>query len=281
MPTSPPFAGDFEFQKLLAGDRDDVDLVGLMLEFAGDAYPRLDRARVMAELDRLGRAASKRLACASRPSERAKLVVLSELLFAEEGFRGDRDAYYDPRNSYLNEVLDRRLGIPISLAIVYQAVAARAGVRLFGVGTPGHFLLGSADSQPTLYVDPFSGDVLDREACRLRIETLLGESGVIADEHFRPAAPLEIGLRVLRNLKAAYVMENQWLAVLPVQQRLAMLSPDKLDERRDLGLIYLRTGQAPRALRLLEEYSRLCDPSQAEELRPYLHKARRMMAELN
>jgi regulator of sirC expression with transglutaminase-like and TPR domain len=69
--------------------------------------------------------------------------------------------------------------------------------------------------------------------------------------------------------------------VLPVQQRLAMLSPDKLDERRDLGLIYLRTGQAPRALRLLEEYSRLCDPSQAEELRPYLHKARRMMAELN
>lgn len=278
MSTSPPFEGDREFQKLLAGGGT-VDLVGLLLEFAADAYPLLNRAVVAAELDRLGRAARKRLTCAERPSEQSRLETLSELLFAEEGFRGDRDTYYDPRNSYLNEVLDRRRGIPISLAIVYQAVAARAGVRLFGVGTPGHFLLG-AEGPATVYVDPFNGDVLDREACRQRIESLLGESGVIVDAHFRAATPLEIGQRVLRNLKAAYVMQNQWLAVLPVQERLTLLA-DKPDERRDLGLIYLRIGQAPRALRLLEDYVRTCDPAQAEELRPYLHKARRMMAELN
>lgn len=278
MPTSPPFKGDLEFQKLLSGGGP-VDLVSLMLEFAADAYPRLDRARVAAEVDRLGSAARKRLAGEDRPSERSRLAKLSELLFAEEGFRGDRDAYYDPRNSYLNEVLDRRLGIPISLAIVYQAVAVRAGVRLFGVGTPGHFMLG-AEGRTNLYVDPFNGDVLDREACRRRIESLLGEAGVISDAHFRPATPLEIGQRVLRNLKAAYVMENQWLAVLPVQERLTMLS-DQPDERRDLGLIYLRIGQAPRALRLLEDYLRTCAPKQSEELRPYLQKARRMMAELN
>lgn len=278
MPASPPFQGDPEFQKLLSGGGA-VDLVSLMLEFAADAYPRLDRGPVAAELDRLGRAARKRLACAERPNERSRLAKLSELLFEEEGFRGDRDTYYDPRNSYLNEVLDRRLGIPISLAIVYQAVAARAGIRLFGIGTPGHFLLG-AEGPAALYVDPFNGDVLDRQACRQRIESLLGESGVIVDAHFRPATPLEIGQRVLRNLKAAYVMQNQWLAVLPVQERLTLLA-DKPDERRDLGLIYLRIGQAPRAIRLLEEYLRNCEPAQAEELRPYLQKARRMMAELN
>lgn len=278
MPASPPFQGDPEFQKLLSGGGA-VDLVSLMLEFAADAYPRLDRGPVAAELDRLGRAARKRLACAERPNERSRLAKLSELLFEEEGFRGDRDTYYDPRNSYLNEVLDRRLGIPISLAIVYQAVAARAGIRLFGIGTPGHFLLG-AEGRAALYVDPFNGDVLDRQACRQRIESLLGESGVIIDAHFRPATPLEIGQRVLRNLKAAYVMQNQWLAVLPVQERLTLLA-DKPDERRDLGLIYLRIGQAPRAIRLLEEYLRNCEPAQAEELRPYLQKARRMMAELN
>ncbi len=204
------------------------------------------------------------------------------MLYVVEGFRGNSQAYYDPRNSYLNEVLARRLGIPISLGIIYLAVAERAGLAMYGVGTPGHFVLGSEDAEETLYVDPFSqGTVLDRGQCQALVEQLLGEPGVLADEHFRPATQREIATRVLRNLKAAYVMESQWTPAVPVQQRLTLLSPGKADEGRDLGLIYLRTGHPIEAIGLLETHLRQCGESQAEELRPYLRAARRMAAELN
>jgi regulator of sirC expression with transglutaminase-like and TPR domain len=104
---------------------------------------------------------------------------------------------------------------------------------------------------------------------------------VLGDEHFRPASALEIGARVLRNLKAAYVMDNQWVSALPVQQRLALLLPDAPDERRDLGLMYLRTGDPTRALALLEKYLARCSDEQAQAVQPYLRAARRMAAELN
>jgi regulator of sirC expression with transglutaminase-like and TPR domain len=260
------FASDVEFNKLVARRRD-VDLVELMLEFAADAYPELDRAQCFAELDRLGLLARQRIAqrdgdCQSLAG---RLKTLSRVLYLDERFRGNEEAYYDPRNSYLNEVLKRRRGIPISLGIVYTAVAARAGVSTFGVTAPGHFVVGARESGESWFVDPFhEGLVLDREACRRRIEDVL-----------------EIGARVLRNLKAAYVMENQWVSALPVQQRLALLLPDAPDERRDLGLMYLRTGNSTTALPLLEKYLARCSDEQSQAVQPYLRAARRMAAELN
>lgn len=280
----PAFASDVEFHKLVSR-RDDVDLVELMLEFAADAYPGFDRLGCLEEFDRLGGQARTRLAelAPADDSLAARLEVLSRLLCVEERFRGNDESYYDPRNSHVNEVLSRRLGIPISLAIVYMAVAARAGVATYGVAAPGHFVVGAGAEDDAWYVDPFHGGVvLDREACRRRIEEVLGERDVLRDEHFRPAAPWEIGARVLRNLKAAYVMDNQWLKALPVQERLVLLLPEAPDERRDLGLMYLRNGRPQQALPLLEEYvARHCQRDQAEALQPYLRSARRMLAELN
>ena len=129
----PDFSVDAEFQKLICG-RCDVDMVQWLLELAADRYPSLDRLGCLLELDRLG------VACASQPafvdptsSVADKLAAISYVLYEVEGFHGDREDYYDARNSYLNEVLARRSGIPISLGIVYMAVAARAGLRLFGV----------------------------------------------------------------------------------------------------------------------------------------------------
>ena len=172
------------------------------------------------------------------------------------GFRGNQDSYYDPRNSYLNDVLARRLGIPISLAIIYTAVGRRAGLDLYGVGTPGHFVVGCRGSGgETLYVDPFTdAAILDEAACRERIHQVLGQTDVLTDEHFRPATTREIAARVLRNLKAAHAMRDAWPAALPVQLRLTSLLPDVLDERRDLGLIYLRNNDPHRATALLEQY---------------------------
>ncbi len=279
----PAFASDVEFNKLLAR-RHDVDLIELMLEFAADAYPELDRADCLAQLDRLGAQARAQLAelDAMGGSLSGRLEMLSRLLYVEAGFRGNNEAYYDPRNSYLNEVLARRLGIPISLGVVYMAVAARAGIACFGVAAPGHFVVGARADFETWYVDPFHGGlVLDREECGRRIEDVLGEQGVLGDEHFRPATPLEIGSRMLRNLKAAYVMDNQWLAALPVQQRLVLLLPEVLDEQRDLGLMYLRNGRPIAAMSLLENYVAHCPRDQVDALQPYLRSARRMAAELN
>ena len=276
------FADNPEFGKLLAHRDDVVDLVRLMLELAGDAYPELDSRTALDELDRLGRAACDHVERAASADIEPQLQAVSDLLYGDEKFRGNQDSYYDPRNSYLNEVLARRRGIPISLAIVYTAVGRQAGLDLFGVGTPGHFVVGCAGGDETLYVAPFTdGAVLDQDAFRERIERVRGQDNVVTSEHFRPATPREIAARVLRNLKAAYAMKNAWAEALPVQLRLTALLPEVLDERRDLGLIYLRNGDAHPAAAILEQYVQSSDGEAAEAVMPFLKTARRMAAERN
>ncbi|MBI3839205.1 MAG: tetratricopeptide repeat protein [Planctomycetia bacterium] len=271
--------GNPEFNKLLAGQRQ-IDLVQFMLELAADAYPDLDRVGCLLEIDRLG------VACAdqscSRASARQRLTAISQMLYGVEGFHGNRDAYYEPQNSYLNEVLARRCGLPISLGILYMAVAVRTGLKMFGVNTPGHFVVGCCSGGEALFVDPFTnGDVLDCTACKGRIEATLGKKGAVVDEHFRAAAPLDIAARVLRNLKAAHALENRWPAVLRIQQRLTALLPQIPQERRDLGLVYLRLAQPHKALPVLEQYLTVCGQDQALALQPSISAARRMVAELN
>ncbi len=277
----PNYSTETEFNKLLDG-RCDVDLVGLMLELAADRYPNLDRVGCLLELDRLGVECAAQPALCSFGTMADKLAAVSHVLYEVEGFHGDHDNYYDVRNSYLNEVLARRTGIPISLGIVYLSVAARAGLRLFGVNTPGHFVLGCPVGCDTLFVDPFSGgEVLDRRACRRRVEKILGEKDVIRDEDLRPAPPRDIAARVLRNLKAAYALVNDWRGALTVQTRLAALLPQSGDEQRDLGLIYLRAGEPNRALPLLEQSLCSCSGEHVELLRCSLRTARKLMAEMN
>ncbi len=272
-----------EFDKLLEG-RSEVDLVRLLLEFAADVSPDLDTDACLAEVARLAARVARRL----EPREinpaslEGCLRAASDVLYIEEGFQGDRDDYYDPRNSQLDQVLLRRRGIPITLAVLYCATAGPAGLPVFGVGTPGHFMVGCRLGSTELYVDPFDGgDLLDRAACRARIESLLGRSDVLREEHFRPATPLEIAARVLRNLKAAYVMRNGWAEALLVQERLARLLSEERSEQRDLGLLCLRNGQPRRALRLLTAYAADCNDAEVQELEPYLRSARRLVSEMN
>ncbi len=275
------FEGHPEFHKLLAG-RGDIDLVQFMLELAADAYPDLDRVGCLLEIDRLGVASADCQARSSKCSTRKRLAAMSRVLYEVEGFHGNREAYYEPQNSYLNEVLARRCGIPISLGILYMAVAARNGLKMFGVNAPGHFVVGCWCDDDVLLVDPFTnGDVLDRDACKHRIDQILGQAGAVCDDHFRAAAPAEIAVRVLRNLKTAHSMQNRWEAVLGIQERLAALLPQSPQEQRDLGLVYLRLGQPSKALPVLEQYSNVCGSQQAAALQPSIQAARRMIAELN
>lgn len=270
-----------EFSKLLAGVEDDIDLIRLLLEFSAAANPRVDREACHAELDRLGRLAAAEIP-ASAPLA-STLIALSRLLYNQEGFHGNRDDYYDPRNCYLQDVLARRTGLPITLGIIYMEIASRIGRRMYGVGLPLQFMVGcDARKRGPLYVDPFTdGDVLERSDCQERVEDLLGQRGVLTDEHFRPASTKEIATRVLRNLKGAFARRDEWNELLAVQERIVTLLPQARDEQRDLSLILLRMGQAGRALPILEDLNRHSDPAAADELAPYLRSARRMMAELN
>ncbi len=270
-----------EFQKLLAG-RDDVDLVQFMLELAADAYPQLDRMGCLLEIDRLG------VACCDHQSQRrasctrSRLVATSQLLYEIEGFHGNCEGYYEAQNSYLNDVLARRCGIPISLGILYMAVASRTGLKMFGVNAPGHFVVGCAGGGEPCFVDPFTnGDVLDRASCKSRLDRMLNKPGVIGDDDLCAAAPRDIAARVLRNLKTSHAMHNRWPAALRVQQRLAALLPQIAEEQRDLGLVHLRVGQPGKALAVLNEYANICDAQQAAAVQPSIRTAHRMIAELN
>lgn len=276
------FADDIQFQRLLAGEAE-VDLVDLLLEFARDSYPSLDPSvsrDAIRQLQDQARDAVAWLGGAAALAER--LAEVSRVLYREAGFRGNKDDYYDPRNSCLNIVLQRRLGIPITLGIVYMTVAASCELRVFGVATPGHFMLGAERDGGTLYVDPFDrGQVLSREECLRHVERRLGRQEPLAEQLLRPAHHLEIAARVLRNLKAAYAMRDEWDKMLPVQSRLAMLLPEMSDEQRDLGLVYLRIGRPSEALERFDAYLKVCQPDDAQTLHPYVRSARRMLAERN
>ncbi len=275
------FEANPEFTKLLERPCE-IDLVQVMLELAGDAYPNLDSVGCLLEIDRLSVVCSDELGAEPGASTREQLETISRVLYEVEGFHGNRDDYYAPENSYLNEVLARRCGIPISLGIVYIAVAGRSGVRTFGVNTPGHFVVGCRHGSDTWYVDPFNGgDVLDRRGCRRRIERILGHKGAVCEKDFCPALPSDVIARVLRNLKTAYADANCWSGLLGVQRRLAALLPLVPQERRDLALVYLRVGDPEKALSMLEDYLAVCCCEEREALRPTMQTARRMVAELN
>lgn len=274
-------AENSEFCKLCAGQAR-VNLVRLLLEFAADAYPQLCFSSCEDQIARMGEKA-RRCVCggvSTRNECRDRLAAVSRLLYEEEGFHGNEGDYYDPRNSYLNEVLRRRTGIPITLAVLYLAVAERAGLPCYGVGAPGHFLVGCSAIGGELYVDPFiQGDVLCGGECRRRVEAISGKVAW-SPEVLAPAAHRDIAARVLRNLKLAYAKRERWTEALPVQKRLVCLLPEAPEERRDLGLILLRTGEPWSALTHLKEYVEE-RPASRCEMEPFLRTAKRMTSELN
>lgn len=260
-----------------------VDPVELALEVAVELDPRAEAAACRRTLEEWGGAARDRVAGAA--SLRGQLTAISGLLYDEFGLRGNRAEYYSAENSLLPRVVARRTGLPLTLALVYQAVARAAGVTLHGIGAPGHFVLGalptSAAPEP-LFIEPFErGDVLTLPECRRRIVELTGADRLPPAAAFRPVTSWELAVRMLRNLKTAYALADDWPHALRVQQHLARLLRDDLEELRDLGLVFLRLGRPQSAAPLLERYARHCPADQRSEIEPYLRVARRLRAELN
>ncbi len=216
-----------EFAMLAA--HEPIPLARGALLIAKDEYPELDLEKYLGQLAALAREAEPALRAAKSTVE--KIQSLSEFLFTRKGFEGNRDQYGDPRNSFLNEVLERRLGIPISLSVLYIEVGRRLGLNLHGVSFPTHFLVKAVDDYRELIIDPFNhGAILDRDEIRARLQQIYRQPVDVHREMLKPVSARHILARMLRNLKNIYAHGADWQRVLSALDRILMLDPRSLEE---------------------------------------------------
>jgi regulator of sirC expression with transglutaminase-like and TPR domain len=244
----------------LAGlDDDGLPLLGTALLIARDEYPELEAGAYDALLQRY--ADELQPVVAAIEPWPLKMQAINRHLFEEVGFAGNQTEYYDPRNSYLNQVVERRLGNPISLAMVQMEVARRVGMPLDGVSFPGHFLVRLPVGDSVLVMDPFNrGRPLDVEELRQRAKPHLG--GEMPDDEalyriLHPASHRAMLMRMLRNLQGVYAEREDWERAVRSADRLLKLAPDNAEALRDRGLGYLKLGYRHGARQDLDRYLHL------------------------
>ena len=277
-----------EFSRLACSP--DRDLATPALMIARLECPQLDPAPYLRQLDAMGAAARDRLVSSGclddvRTTETA-VDVLNAYLFDEQGFSGNRDRYEDPSNSFLNEVLERRTGIPITLALVYMEVSRRAGIDIDGVNFPGHFLMRCAP----MILDPFHrGARLSEHDCRRLLERHVGEEAAFDPALLAPATKQQMLTRMLLNLKRIYVRLHSFPQARNVTELLLAVDPPGLAELRDRGLLAFHMNDFSAALRDLQQYLHFTAGSPVDEegrsdheqLWEHVKTLRRRMASLN
>ena len=223
------------FSHLVDRADEDIELAEAALLVGAMEKPDLDVARYVGVLDRLGQLARLRRGDDRLPDGGASRIL--RFLFDELGFKGNTEAYYDPKNSFLDEVLDRRTGIPITLAIVLLEVGARAGVPLEGVSFPGHFLVRAPGTHGPTFIDPFVGRVLGRADLRELHQRVAGKDEDPDPKHLAPCGKRAILARLLGNLQRVYASRGDDARLRQVLERLALVAPTKetLAELRRLG----------------------------------------------
>ena len=273
-------SGREQFSALMRLPDASVNVSEAALLIAKEEYPSLDVEAYLRRLDDLARDAALRVGHIAAARER--LEAFNRFFFDEQGFRGNHDDYYDPANSYLNDVLDLKRGIPITLSVVYAEIGQRIGLPVFGVGFPGHFLVKYVDVQEEILVDVFFGALLTPEECLERLRQIFGPAAELDPELLRPARSKEIIVRMLRNLKQVFTQRQDWTRALSCCERILLAAPDLPIELRDRGLIYLRLDCFSAALADLERFLQLAaDDPAAEAVRSQLPALKRAVARLN
>ena len=212
------------FSHLVARPEAELDLIRAVLLIAEPEYPELDVAAYVEELDRLGAIAAQRIASApGRPA----LANVVRYMYEELGYRGNTEDYYDPRNSFLNEVIDRRTGIPISLALVLTEICQRVGIEARGVSFPGHFLVRVDIDGDAVFIDPFDGRLLDRRQIAELHQRATGEEGPIDPRVLGPASKRQVLARILNNLRNISERAGDRERLLGVLARMQVLRPDE------------------------------------------------------
>lgn len=240
-----------EIAHIAAMEEHDIELAQSALRIASVEYPELNESYYLEMLDNMAAKLGPRI---HGVTEQQQLVrEINRVLFDEEGFRGNTDQYYDPQNSFLNTVLERKLGIPITLSIVYIEVSRRAGLRTYGIGLPGHFITGLLTDAGRVLIDPFDkGGILTEQACRKIVRSQLGTSSKFKQSFLDPTWPKQILVRLMRNLKAIYGFQDNQTKAMHMLNWILMLAPDSVQELRERGLFYESVGDFQTAAKDLE-----------------------------
>lgn len=255
------------------------DLAEIALLLARDEFPKLDVDAHLAEIAAMAHEARHFV---RDPSPVEKVKGLCRYLFHEMGFHGNRDNYYDPLNSYLNIVLERRTGIPITLSVVTIAVGRRVGLPLVGVGLPGHFVV-MHDADREILIDPFHGGrLLTPSDCENVVRQV---TGMNFDANELVLQELPTGLvikRMLNNLKSIYLQSQAWARATRVLLRLRQLAPEEIVLRRELGMCYVQLDQPGKAIDHLQAYlQEASEAADASQVAAMLQWATKRIAENN
>jgi len=265
--------------ELMRRPEEQISLAEAALVIAASAYPNLDAAPYIRRLDAMAETVAGRVSGETDPFR--TIAQINQFLFQEEGFFGNSQEYYDPRNSFLNEVLDRKVGIPITLATVYLEIAERLRFPLVGVGLPGHFLVKHPYFQ--ILIDPFTqGRILTEADCQQRMEQVLGESVEFHQSFLDAVGKRHIVTRMLNNLRAIYLNARQYQKALDIADLALAVQPESPDEHKQRAALLLhlrRYSGAAAELSFYLEHSPEADD--ADEVRETIANLRRTMAQMN
>lgn len=270
---------DAELDRLSRDAGAACNLAELALHLARDEYPDLDVEAYLSELAAMAREAENYV----RGDLEARVHGLCRYLFHEMGFRGNDREYYDPRNSYLNQVIDRRKGIPITLSLLAVTIGNQVGLRVEGVGLPGHFVARAVDNGDVLIFDPFHGGRhLNPEMCEQLVARVTGVPFQATDTALAPLPAGQWVRRMLMNLKGIYLRDEDFTRAARIIERIRQLNPGDLHERRDLGVSLLKADQPGRAIDHLAAYLEVHgDGADGEAVQEMLAKAKATVAKWN
>ncbi len=263
------------FTRIVSQPEAQINLAEAALVIAADEYPELDVARYLAQLDAWAEHIRDRVETA--PTPRDKVNTLNVYLFEELGFKGNREAYYDPRNSYLNDVLERRLGIPILLSIVYLEIGWRLGLPVGGVAMPGHFIVRYKTDDLVILIDPFEGGHVIGQFPLPQPADVLARLNWI-----QSASPSQILARLLNNLRVIFVQEEAHLRAYRAVEKILLLQPNAPDVLREAGLLAYHLKLYQRAHDHFDAYLRhFAHTKDAEIVRARLQQVEQILLRLN
>jgi len=272
---------DDPFFSLSRRNDDEIDLAVGALLIAKDPYPELNMSVYLEQLNHMATEVQEQIV--ETDDSRAQIVQLNHYLFEEKAFKGNKDDYYNPRNSYLNDVLERKLGIPITLSVVYIEVGKRIGLPIVGIAFPGHFIVKHKGKHMETFIDPFEGgQFLSEESLLEKLRTVFQQPTPMKPEFLMEVSNREIITRMLRNLKQIYFQEKVYERATIAGERIAWLNPESAQDRRDLGYLYHQSNCYGKSLAAFKEYLRLTgDALDREEIERNMVTLTKQLATMN
>lgn len=264
------------FAEMMSRKDKEIELAKAALLFAKEEYHNLDINEYLKRIELMAQEIKRR----AGPNTNARFLIseINRYLFTERGFRGNEDDYYDPRNSFLNDVLDRKIGIPITLSVLYMEIADRSGLQISGIGFPGHFIVMYSGVEGEILIDPFNkGRILSEKDCQDMLNRIYGGKIRLQSEFLKTVTKKQVLTRMLHNLKGIYLKSKNFLKALSVVDMIIIIDPYAMHELRDRGLLYYHLECFAQALSDLETYLRNAPKAEdAEVIRNYITQARKL-----